>query len=52
MVTGHPDTQIDDAAQPAIGLFYLIRADGCGAGTFGTDSTGAERINLDPGACP
>ena len=53
IVIGHPSTEYDDSVlPPGSGFFYLIKGQGCGIGTIGFDSTGSERINLDPGACP
>jgi arabinan endo-1,5-alpha-L-arabinosidase len=50
-------TQLNDPSRPTSGegFGYLVRAVdlGCGAaGSWGLDSTSAERINLDPMACP
>ena len=51
--TGDPSTQFDDPlVGPVRGFFYLVKAEGCGSGTLGNDSTGAERFNAHPGACP
>jgi len=46
-----------DGSLPAAGAgwFYLVRGTdlGCGgAGTWGRDSSGSERVNTDPAACP
>lgn len=44
-----------DLPLPASGFFYLVRAVNtyCRlAGTWGTDSTGAPRVNGDPAGCP
>ncbi|ANM31674.1 hypothetical protein ABI59_22115 [Acidobacteria bacterium Mor1] len=50
-VTG---TSVADSQVPprGDGFFYLVQAfNGCGLGTLGMDSTGAERINVDPLGC-
>jgi hypothetical protein len=54
---GVAGTSVPDATLPALGdgFLYLVRGidDQCGgAGTWGTSSSGAERINGNPSACP
>lgn len=51
------DTQFIDVETPLSGtsFFYLVRAidTACGgAGTWGTDAAGNNRVNNNPGACP
>ncbi len=52
---GITGTTFDDAAVPApgAGYAYLVQpwTTACGAGTLGYESSGAERLNADPGRC-
>ena len=51
--SGNPNTFFDDPLlPPGQGFFYLVKAEGCGSGPLGTDSSGTERVNEHPGACP
>jgi hypothetical protein len=53
---GVTELSVDDADLPAAGNAFLYlgqaRSEVCGSGTLGIDSSGQERVNGDPAACP
>ena len=53
---GTEQLQLTDGDLPAIsdGYAYLVQGVNliCGPGALGQDSSGVERVNSDPGACP
>ena len=56
LAQGIAGTTYDDEAVPAAGQGYLYLVQPwtsvCGVGTLGYESSGAERLNSDPGRCP
>lgn len=56
LADGITQQTFEDAAAPPPGEAFIYFLQGksltCGIGTLGFDFAGAERVNLDPAACP